>query len=345
MNRVSNTQAPTAPESPAPLDPTVGLIASQKRGRRMLSKFGPYWALVAWAVGIIVFSIVSPSVFPTWFNAKAILGDQSLLAIAALAVTLPLICGQFDLSFAANITLTGLLTAGMMANSHLGWGLAVVIGIAVGTLIGVINAGLVSIGIHSFIATLAMATILGGVAQWYGKGQIIFNGISPSFVKIAQTRFIGLPLPFFYLIGIAIVIWFLLGHTPFGRYLYAIGSNRAAAAIAGIPVRKYTAVSLVMCGFLAGLVGILLASRTSSAQNGAGDTFLLPAFAAAFIGSATFRRGEFNVAGTLVGVYFVATLVAGAFIAGAANYVNSLISGVALLVAVVGNRALARRLR
>jgi ribose transport system permease protein len=311
-----------------------------------VARFGPYWALVAWLVAIVIFSVLKPDTFATFDNFRSILGEQSLLAIAALAVTIPLVCGQFDLSIAANIGLTGMLTAGMMANSGLPWVVAVLIGLAVGLGIGIANGVLVAgFGVHSFIATLGVSTIVGGITLWYGKGQIIFEGIDPQFPEIARARVLGLPITVLYLLVIAAVAWFVLQHTPFGRYLYAIGSNRAAAAVAGVRVRLYMALSLVICGGLAGLTGVLLTSRTASAQNGAGDTFLLPAFAAAFIGAATFRRGEFNVLGTIVGVYFVATLVSGAFILGAANYVSLLISGFALIVAVIGNRALARKLK
>jgi ribose transport system permease protein len=318
--------------------------ASSRAG--FVSRLGPYWALVAWLVAIAIFSLLNPETFATWNNFRAILGEQSLLAIAALAVTIPLVCGQFDLSIAANIGLTGLLTAGMMANSDLPWELAVVIGLGIGIGIGLANAVLVAgFGVHSFIATLGVSTIVGGFTLWYGKGQIIFEGIDPQFPQIARERVLGLPITVLYLVVIAALAWFMLGHTPFGRYLYAIGSNRAAAAVAGVRVGLYTAASLVICGGLAGVTGVLLTSRTASAQNGAGDAFLLPAFAAAFIGAATFRRGEFNVLGTIVGVYFVATLVSGAFILGAENYVSLLISGFALIVAVIGNRALARKLK
>ena len=138
-------------------------------------------------------------------------------------------------------------------------------------------------------------------------------------------------------------LWFVLTHTPFGRYLYAIGGNREAAEVAGVRVKRHIVYSLTLSGTLAGAAGLMLASRTASAQSAQGDTFLLPAFAAAFIGAATFRRGEFNVAGTLVGVFLVAVLVTGAFQLGAREYVAPLITGAALLLAVMGNRFLVNR--
>ncbi|MEA2359649.1 MAG: ribose transport system permease protein [Solirubrobacteraceae bacterium] len=320
-------------------------VAPPVGGRSSIwTRFGPYWALVAWAVAILIFAIASPSTFATIDNLQAILGEQSLLAIAALAVTIPLICGHFDLSIGATIALSGLITAGIMSRAHLPWELAVVVGVAVGTAIGAANALLVAhFGVHSFIATLGTATIVQGFSLWYGGGQIIFKDIDPSFLKVAQTTIVGIPITVLYLLMLAGALWFVLEHTPYGRYLYAIGLNRTAAVVAGVRVKSETATSLIVCGALAGLVGVLLTSRSGSAQNNAGLDYLLPAFAAAFIGAATFRRGQFNAAGTVVGVYFVATLVSGAFILGGANYISSLISGAALIIAVIGNRAMGDR--
>ena len=177
-------------------------------------------------------------------------------------MTIPLVCGQFDLSIAANIGLTGMLTAGMMADSDLPWELAVVIGLGIGIGIGLANGVLVAgFGVHSFIATLGVSTIVSGLTLWYGKGQIIFEGIDPQFPQIARERVLGLPITVLYLVVIAAVAWFMLGHTPFGRYLYAIGSNRAAAAVAGVRVQLYTAASLVICGGLAGVTGVLLTAE------------------------------------------------------------------------------------
>jgi ribose/xylose/arabinose/galactoside ABC-type transport system permease subunit len=320
------------------------IAASVARKPSLTVRMGPYWAIMAWALSLVVFSILSPNTFATGDNLRAVLGEQSLLAIAAIAVTIPMICGHFDLSIGANISLTGLVTAGMMAKSDLPWELAVVIGLCLGIVIGAVNGVLVAhFAVHSFIATLGVSTILQGLALWYGGGQILYRGISPSFLDISQTRLLGIPITVLYLLVIVIAIWFVLARTPFGRYLYAIGSNRSAAAIAGVRVKRHSALSLILCGALAGLAGVLLASRSGSAQANAGLDYLLPAFAAAFIGAATFRRGQFNAFGTVVGVYFVATLVSGAFILGGANYVSSLISGAALIVAVIGNRAIGDR--
>jgi ribose transport system permease protein len=310
----------------------------------LAARFGSYGPLAAWLLAILIFSVLRPETFATWVNLRTIASDRAILAVAALGITVPLICGQFDLSLGATMGLTGLFVAGLISRSSVPWVLAVLIGVAIGAAIGAINGILVSYwGVHSFIATLGTATIMSGITLWYSNGQIIFENIPTAFSDVMRRAAWDVPLPIFYIAVITLVVWFVLTQTPFGRHLYAIGGNRAAAENAGIHVRRVIFYSLVVSGSLAGLAGIMLTSRTASSQTSAGDTFLLPAFAAAFIGAATLRRGEFNALGTVLGVYFVGTLVAGAFILGASDYVNPIISGSALIIAVLGNRALARK--
>lgn len=314
------------------------------RGRsagRALYRLGPYGSVIVLIAAIVVFSALRPDTFATLGNARGILSEQAVLAFVALGVTVPLIAGQFDLSVAGNAGLIALLSAGLMSYSGLPWVLAVAIALTCGCLIGLANGVLSAyIGIHSFVATLGTGTILFGIQLWYGSGQIIFEGISPGFVELTRTRVATLTLPVFYMVALALILWFVLMHTPFGRYLYAIGNNRDAAEVAGVRVQRYTLYSFVISGLLAACAGVMLASRTASAQAGLGDAFLLPAFSAAFIGAATFRRSEFNVAGTLVGVFLVAVLVAGAFQLGLREYVSPIINGSALIAAVVGVRLL-----
>ncbi|MEA2332623.1 MAG: ribose transport system permease protein [Thermoleophilaceae bacterium] len=311
--------------------------------RLSAEKLAPWGPVILVILGVIVFSLLKPETFGTVGNFRAIASEQAILAIAALGVTIPIICGQFDLSVAANISAVSVLTAGLMSFSSVPWELALVAGIAAGLLIGLVNGLLVAYaGVHSFIATLATSTILFGFTLWYGKGEIIFEGVSPEFASLARTKLAGFQLPALYLLLVGVALWFVLKLTPFGRYLYAIGGNRAAAEVAGVNVRRHIMYSLMASGGLVALAGVILTSRTASAQSTAGDTFLLPAFAAAFIGASTLRRGEFHVVGTIVGVYLVAVLVSGAFAMGAQNYVSPLITGVALIVAVVGSGALSR---
>lgn len=337
VRRLSMKRAPNESDRHPEVEPGESFV------RTALYRLGPYGSVVVLVAAIIVFSVLRPDTFATLGNARGLLSEQAVLAFVALGVTVPLIAGQFDLSVAGNAGLMALLAAGLMSFSGLHWILAVAIALLSGCAIGLIN-GLLSayIGIHSFVATLGTGTILFGIQLWYSSGQIIFEDISPNFVELARTRVGTLTLPVYYMAALALILWFVLTQTPFGRYLYAIGNNRNAAAVAGVRVSRYTLYSFVISGFLAACAGVMLASRTASAQAGLGQAFLLPAFSAAFIGAATFRRSEFNVPGTLVGVFLVAILVAGAFQLGLREYVSPIINGSALILAVMGVRLLSR---
>lgn len=316
------------------------------RGRRgaargALARLAPYGPVIILLVAVAVFALAKPDTFATGENFRAILSQNAVLAIAALAVTVPIICGQFDLSVAGNMASSGLVAAGLMSFSHVTWPLALAAGLAAGLVVGATNGFLVAYGgVHSFIATLGTQTLLFGFALWYSRGTVVFKDVDASFVSLTHTRVFALPMTVFYMAIVAALLWFTLSYTPFGRYLYAIGGNRAAAKVAGVPVKRHIFYSLVVSGGLVGIAGVILASQNSSAQSTAGDTYLLPAFAAAFIGASTFRKGEFNVGGTLVGVYLVSVLVSGAFAIGAQFYVASLISGFALIVAVLGSKVM-----
>ncbi|MEZ5121849.1 MAG: ABC transporter permease [Solirubrobacterales bacterium] len=330
---------------PAGRDDVVPDQARARENRSVASwaaRLGPYGPIIVLVIGVAAFSIASPQDYASLSNFQSIASEQAVLALVALGLTIPMICGQFDLSIGAILTIVGLVTAGLMARSGLPWPAAVAIGLALGVGIGLVNGILVAyVGINSFIATLGTFTVLGGIILWYSRGEIIFEGIPDEFVSLTRTELAGFQLPALYAVIVCGVLWWVLANTPFGRNLYAIGGNRAAAEITGVAVKRHIVYSLVASGALCAVAGIVLTSRTASASGTAGDTFLLPAFAAAFIGGSTFRRGEFNVLGTFVGVYLIAAIVSGAFTVGAASYVSPIISGVALLLAVAGTRALA----
>lgn len=305
-------------------------------GARLIKRHG---VLVVFALAILIFSILRPDAFLTVGNFKSIVTSQSILVVAALGITIPLVSGQFDLSIAGNISFTGLIVAGLMSGNGLPWGVAVVTGMLLGMAIGLTNGLLVAYGgVHSFIATLGMGTILTGLSLWYSGGQTIFENIPDDFVFLMRGALWGIPLPVFYLVIAVVLVWFLFTQTSFGRHWYAIGGNAPAAEVAGVTVKRHIVLALSTGGALGGVAAIMLVSRAGSALPGGGDTYLLASFAAAFIGAAASRRGNFNAIGTLLGVYFLATLVNGAFSLGAANYVTSLISGIALILAVLGNR-------
>jgi ribose/xylose/arabinose/galactoside ABC-type transport system permease subunit len=139
------------------------------------------------------------------------------------------------------------------------------------------------------------------------------------------------------------VAWFLLTHTPYGRGLYAIGSNPRSARLVGLGVERIVIIAFVIAGGLSGVVGVLQLARAGSATADAGTNLLFPALAAAFLGATAVRPGFFNVMGTIIGVLFVAVSVSGLTLSGAAAWVSPVFNGAALLVAVGLSTYLGRR--
>jgi ribose transport system permease protein len=256
------------------------------------------------------------------------------------------VAGNIDFSLGATAASSMVLAAGLMSRE--GWPLAPVVVVCVlfGGLVGLVNGIAVTrFRMNPFVTTLGVATLLGGIVQWYTGGQAIFEGISPALTDFGALTLAGLPQVSFVVAGLALVSWFVLTQTAYGRSLYAVGSSDRAARLVGIPVGRDVAVSFVVAGLLAGVAGVLQLSRTGSATADNGTSLLFPALAAVFLGATSVRPGFFNVAGAMIGVLFVSVSVAGLTLSGASAWVSPVFNGLALLVAVGLSSWLGRRAR
>jgi ribose transport system permease protein len=207
----------------------------------------------------------------------------------------------------------------------------------------VINALLVTgVGINALISTIGMMTILQGSVQAFTGGRSITSGIPDSLLGIARTTFLGIPMPVFYMVAIGIVAWYVLERTPLGRYMHAVGGARDAARLAGIRATRLTVIAFLVSGTLGGVGGAITASRIGAAHPSVGPEFLLPAFAAAYLGAAAIKPGTFNVLGTLIAVFTLGTGVTGLQLMGAPFYITPLFNGAALILAVSVTRYLQR---
>lgn len=294
------------------------------------------WALVGVLLAIIaVFSILEPDIYFTRANLEAVAVTQAVLAILAVATLLPLIIGAFDVSVGANLGLGGVLAAGLAANQGLSGGTAIVLAILICTVVGLCNGLLVARGgIDPFIATIAVSTILSGVVLWYTEGQVISAGVPKVILDIGSSQPLGVPLPIWILLVIVLLVWYLTEHTPLGRYLYAVGGSREAARLSGINVTRLTIIAFLISGFLAGVAGVVQAGVIGGGNPTVGPSFLLPAFAAAFLGATAIKLGAFNVWGTIVAVYLLAAGVTGLVQVGVPTYVEPIFNGSALIIGV-----------
>jgi ribose transport system permease protein len=293
----------------------------------LLTKYALPLILVAVVIG---FSLASENFF-TLNNFRAIGVNQIVVLFVALAVSAALSVGEIDLSLANILGLSQAVTVGMMSFSGLGVVPAILIGLIVSALVGLVNGLLaVRLGLNSLIATLAMSSVLTGLVIWYTKGTSIYEGIPSEFKVISNENFLGIPLPLIYGAIAVGVCELVFGHLPTGRRMYAIGGNRRAAQLSGIPVQRIVLLTFVASAVVAGLAGTIISSRLGAASPDLGPTFLLPAFAAAFLGSTTIRPGRFNPLGTAVAVYLIAVVVAGMQQLGAPSWSQYVFNGIAL---------------
>ncbi|MEU1984467.1 ABC transporter permease [Nocardia sp. NPDC019395] len=295
----------------------------------------------------VIFSVLLPETFATPENARVIAGSAAIGGILTLAVAVSMAAGTFDISLAANMTFSICLLGKLLSAGNLPWPLAVLITLAVGAAIGAVNAVVITgFGVEPIIATLGMSSVLAALAFWVADGQtILLDHVGSAFTDAGSSMIATVPITVFYLAVVALGLWFMLEHTPFGRYIYAIGSNPQAAKLAGIKVKRIQAVSLMLTSGLAALAGVVLTMQLGAASFGAGAPYLLPAFAATFLGSTQIVPGRFNVRGTVVALYMLAIAVKGLQLQFPdLPWIKDMVEGLVLLVAVsVTARAVRQR--
>jgi ribose transport system permease protein len=325
---VAPTARPTTDDAPPASRPSMG--ARLVRGLAV-DRIG---AVYVWLAICVVFAVWVPNEFANVATAKQILNANAITALAALAVVIPLAARVFDLSFAFTMTLSGVATAHFVAVGT-PLALAVLLGVAIGAAIGVINAiVVVTMRIDSFIGTLATGSLIQSlITMATGDTPIQDIKLSGGFAKIGQTDIAGITLPVLYAVVVAFAIWYLLDHTATGRRLYATGFNPDAARLAGVRIERLRFMSLIASGTLSGVAGVVLASTLQSGSPSAGTPYLLPAFAAAFLGATQLKHGRFNAWGTIIAVLLLGTGTTGLALASAPQWAANMFVGVVLIAA------------
>jgi ribose transport system permease protein len=328
---VAGEEPVTTDPGPAPAD---GKTATHRR--RDLGAVAP---ILFFGCLILIFGIADPGVFLSRGNLTSILNDGAVLAILACGLTVVLVVGEFDLSIASAASLGGALPAVLIAQAN--WPLAPVVPlvIASGVMIGLVNGALVTMfEMPALIATIGVASLLDGITLWITGNSIIFTGFTDTFIALGSWSFGGLQAPVFYLAGIAIILGIALHYTATGRYFYATGGNRAASRMSGIRVRRQIILAFVVSDVLGAVAGLIYTARQGSLTPQFGTGFLLPTFAAAFLGSVTLTRRTFHILGTVIGVYLIETGTVGLLILGAPAYTQQLFAGAVLILATIGAR-------
>ena len=330
MMQAADMETATAPNERTP---ARARRRDLSRYARVLS-FRNISAIYVFVVIFVIFSIWVPDTFLSGDTWRALISSQAITAMLAVGLVIALSAGAFDLSIGAALGFGSILVAWLLAKRSVPIVPAVVLTILGGAVVGLLNGLLVvKARIDSFIATLGMSSILLAMIAWISSSQQIL-GLSNSFQKLGTTEIFGLTLPVYLMLAVAVIAWYVLECTPIGRHVYATGGNTEAARLAGVRTSAVVVVALLCCGAIAAFSGLLVSSSLGTGDPTIGSAYLLPAFSAAFLGSTQFRGGRFNVWGTVLAVYVLATGVKGLQLAGAPVWIPDLFNGVALLLAV-----------
>jgi ribose transport system permease protein len=306
-----------------------------------LERFG---LVIVWFAIILLFGALRPDTFLTWSNFSTIFGSEAVLVIVTLGLVVPLTAGDFDLSIAQVLTFVSMLTAILSAKLGVPLWVIIPLALAVGATVGLLNGALtLFFRVHSLIVTLGVGTFLHGLTLWISDSQTI-GGVARGLMQwTIIERLFGIPVAFYYAIGLAAAMWYMLSYTAFGQQLLFTGRGREVGRLSGIPVSRVRLLSFVISGMMGALAGLIYTGTTGSANPSSGTTLLLPAFAAAFLGATCITPGRFNPWGSVVAVYFLVTGINGLSVLGFRTFVQDLFYGGALVVAVMVSQLVSGR--
>ncbi len=313
------------------LSPSAGL--ARVRLARLLARYG---IVVAFFVLCALLSFAN-EYFLTWGNWANVLRQTSINGILAIGMTYVILSGGIDLSVGSMLALCGMvagsLVTGVGARPPM---VAILAGIATGIVLGAVNGLLVArLSVPPFVATLGMLSVARGLTFIYSDGMPIPN-LSAGFRFIGQGDLFGVPMPIILLLAVFSVFYFVLAYTTYGRYVYAVGGSEKSAKTSGISTRAITFSVYVICGGLAGLAGMILAARTTSALPQAGVSYELDAIAAVVIGGTSLSTGGVgSLVGTLFGALIIGVINNGLDLMGVSSYYQQVIKGLIIVAAVL----------
>lgn len=302
-----------------------------RRGAPALSREVTLLALIV--LEIAVFSVLFPISFPTFDNFAAILRNLAIDGIMAVGMMVLMIGGMFDLSIGGMLSMTGVATGWLMKSGGLPVWAAIPAGLGLAALGGLINGLFVArLRVDPLITTLGTMGIFRGVAVLLGGPGISY--LPESFNRIGQSEVLGLQSPVWFMIAVAVLFGYLTTRTRLFRQYYYIGANQKAAVLSGINVPRMQIVGFTMMGVLAGMSGILFASRIGTSVSIAGDGAELRVITAVILGGARLTGGKGTIAGALIGVAFIALIGNALIIARVSSYWQSIIVGLVLVLTV-----------
>jgi ribose transport system permease protein len=342
----SSEQRESPPETaPAPHDVAVGEPAPYAQRRVVLAAAARYGVLAAMVLTFVVFSVLRPDSFFTVLTLKGILRDCAPLVIAGLGITFVLVMNEFDVSLGGLVALNATIIILLTSTVHVGLppALAVLLGVLIAAAFGLVNGVLIAYGgAPAFITTIATGTLFTGLSLFLTNSSTIFEGIPSSYVSIANTSVLGLSSQVWIALVLLVLAYVFLGHTTWGRYMYAVGGNPVTAELSGIRVRRLKALGFAVVGASAAAAAVMLTSQAGAANPNTGVGLLLPAYAAAFLGASMIRVGVFTPLGTALGAVFLQMIGTGLTILNLTGPVVQMIQGGILVSAILLARMVRR---
>lgn len=338
--QLANESAAPTRDRPSTSPEAAAEVPVLVRALLFVSKYGTLIALAGLMIG---FSVANPGDFLTTHNLINVLNQISLTAVISCGLTMAVIAGEFDLSVGYHASFAGVLVTGLIAKSHLSVVPAILVTLGIGAAIGLANGLLVTKArISSIIATLGVGTLLVGFSYEYSQGVPFSAGLPMSFLNLGPGKVAGIPHNIIVMVVVGLILWVIVNKTALGHSTQAVGGNVEAARLSGIRTDRVKTSAFVLCALAAAITGILLASLVGSGTIGSGDSYLLSAFAAVYLGSATLRDGEFHILGTIIGVLIIGVGFNGLSIFGLSTFYQYLFNG-GILILAVGLSTVARR--
>ncbi|MBO0831040.1 MAG: ABC transporter permease [Actinobacteria bacterium] len=313
--------------------------------RRIRAEHIRDYGIVAFFVVLFIYFSIASSVFLTSQNLLNLVSQNATIGVAACAVTLTIIAGNFDLSLGSIFVLSEVLAAYSAVHYGVAW--AFPVAILAGAVMGIINGLLVTkIRVNAFLATLATALSFGGIALGVTHGGLLITPKSSAFTFIGQHKAAGIQYPVIIFAVVAIVLQFVLAYTVFGRHLYGVGDNRNAARLSGLKVDRIVITTFVITGAASGLSGLIDASTTGSGtsdMSGLGGQLALLAIAGVALGGSSIFGGVGAVWRTVVGVLILAMITNGFNLLAVPDFWQNIVRGILIVGAVAIGTVIERR--
>jgi len=319
-----------------PNEPTAKTAPEKtSAGHSAIGWLTQYGIIVAFVLLCVALTFLN-KYFLTPENISNILLQTSINGVLAMGMTLVILTGGIDLSVGSVLAFSSIVAATFVTgdNPHSPV-VALLVGMVTGGLLGLINGWIIAyLKIPPFVATLGMLSVARGLTYAYTGGMPVPN-LSESFLNLGEGSLLGVPVQVLIFLLIFGVLWVVLNHTTYGRSVYAVGGNAKSARTAGISTNPVIASVYVIAGLLAGLGGLILTARTSSALPQAGVSYELDAIAAVVIGGTSLSGGVGSIAGTLLGALIIGTINNGLDLLGVSSAYQQIVKGCIIVVAVL----------